>query len=240
MEKSVFATRLVNCYDELKWLYCELYHNDIEAFDYFVQMLEAQWNARKDALRAIDEKRLAEPDWYRSNKLLGMMMYPANFGGTLKGVQERLSYLTECGINYLHLMPLLDSPKGKSDGGYAVSDFRKVRPDLGTMEDLAELADACHEKGMVLCLDFVLNHTSEEHTWAKAARAGDPVARSRYFFYDNWDVPNEFEKTVPQVFPTTAPGMTEHYLHVQKEVKEDAAQKLDSLFKKGKPTLHIA
>ena len=206
MEKSVFAARLDHCYDELKWLYCELYHNDRGAFDYFVQMLEAQWNARKDALRAIDEKRLAEPDWYRSNKLLGMMMYPANFGGTLKGVQEKLPYLTECGINYLHLMPLLDSPKGKSDGGYAVSDFRKVRPDLGTMEDLAELADACHEKGMVLCLDFVLNHTSEEHPWAKAARAGDPVARSRYFFYDNWDIPKEFEKTVPQVFPTTAPG----------------------------------
>lgn len=206
MEKSVFATRLDHCYHELKWLYCELYHNDRGAFDYFVQMLEAQWNARKDALRAIDEKRLAEPDWYRSNKLLGMMMYPANFGGTLKGVQEKLPYLTECGINYLHLMPLLDSPKGKSDGGYAVSDFRKVRPDLGTMEDLAELADTCHEKGMVLCLDFVLNHTSEEHPWAKAARAGDPVARSRYFFYDNWDIPKEFEKTVPQVFPTTAPG----------------------------------
>ena len=206
MEKSVFATRLDHCYNELKWLYCELYHNDRGAFDYFVQMLEAQWNARKDALRAIDEKRLAEPDWYRSNKLLGMMMYPANFGGTLKGVQEKLPYLTECGINYLHLMPLLDSPKGKSDGGYAVSDFRKVRPDLGTMEDLAELADTCHEKGMVLCLDFVLNHTSEEHPWAKAARAGDPVARSRYFFYDNWDIPKEFEKTVPQVFPTTAPG----------------------------------
>ena len=206
MEKSVFATRLDHCYNELKWLYCELYHNDMEAFDYFVQMLEAQWNARKDALRAIDEKRLAEPDWYRSNKLLGMMMYPANFGGTLKGVQEKLPYLTECGVNYLHLMPLLDSPKGKSDGGYAVSDFRKVRPDLGTMEDLAELADACHEKGMVLCLDFVLNHTSEEHAWAKAAKAGDPVARNRYFFYDNWDIPKEFEKTVPQVFPTTAPG----------------------------------
>ena len=206
MEKSVFAARLDHCYQELKWLYCELYQNDREAFDYFVQMLKAQWNARKDALRAIDERRLAEPDWYRSNKLLGMMLYPANFGGTLKGVQEKLPYLAECGVNYLHLMPLLDSPKGKSDGGYAVSDFRRVQPDLGTMEDLAELADACHEKGMVLCLDFVLNHTSEEQAWAKAAKAGDPVARSRYFFYDTWATPNEFEKTVPQVFPTTAPG----------------------------------
>lgn len=206
MNNTEFKTRLESCYDELKWLYCELYHNDMEAFNYFVSMLEHQWNARKDSLRKIDEKRLAEPDWFRSNKLLGMMMYTQNFGGCLKGVVEKLPYLTECGVNYLHLMPLLDSPKGKSDGGYAVSDFRRVRPDLGTMDDLSALADACHEHDMVLCLDFVLNHTSEEHAWAKAARAGDSVARSRYFFYDNWDIPNEFEKTVPQVFPTTAPG----------------------------------
>lgn len=205
MDQTVFAHRLEQCRDELKWLYCELYH-DPDAFDYFISMLKNQWQERRQPLRAMDAKRLAEPDWYRSNKLLGMMMYPANFGGSLKGVQEKLPYLTECGVNYLHLMPLLDSPKGKSDGGYAVSDFRKVRPDLGTMEDLSALADACHEKDMVLCLDFVLNHTSEDHGWARAARAGDPVARSRYFFYDNWDIPNEFEKTVPQVFPTTAPG----------------------------------
>ena len=206
MKTSKFSERLSRCYDELKWLYCELYQNNMEAFRYFLAMLEGQWEVRKDSLRDLDEKRLAEPDWYRSNKLLGMMMYPANFGGNLKGVQENLPYLEECGINYLHLMPLMDSPKGKSDGGYAVSDFRRVRPDLGTIEDLAELADACHEKDMVLCLDFVLNHTSEEHAWAKAARAGDPIARSRYFFYDNWEIPDEFEKTVPQVFPTTAPG----------------------------------
>lgn len=206
MVQSVFSARLASCYEEIKQLYCELYHNDLDAFNYFISMLETRWNARKAALRAIDEKRLAEPDWFRSNRLLGMMMYTQNFGGNLKGVREKLPYLTECGVNYLHLMPLLDSPKGKSDGGYAVSDFRRVKPDLGTMEDLADLADACHEKDMVLCLDFVLNHTSEEHAWAKAARAGDPVAKSRYFFYDNWDIPNEFEKTVPQVFPTTAPG----------------------------------
>lgn len=206
MVQSDFISRLENCIAELRELYYDLYQDDAAAFAYFLTMLEEQWNARKDALRTIDERRLAEPDWFRSNKLLGMMMYPQNFGGNLKGVQEKLPYLTECGVNYLHLMPLLDSPKGKSDGGYAVSDFRKVRPDLGTMDDLSALADACHEKDMVLCLDFVLNHTSEEHAWAKAARAGDPVARSRYFFYDNWDIPNEFEKTVPQVFPTTAPG----------------------------------
>ena len=201
-----FEARLRECYDELKWLYCSLYGEDYQSLDYFCAMLLRSYQQRKDALRRSDAHRLARPGWYRSNDLLGMMLYPSAFAGTLRGVEGRLDYLRECGVNYLHLMPLLDSPKGKSDGGYAVSDFRKVRPDLGTMEDLEALADACREQGIVLCLDFVLNHTSEEHPWAKAARAGDPTARSRYFFYDSWDIPQQFERTVPQVFPTTAPG----------------------------------
>ena len=200
------AERLALCRDELQKLHASLYGDDAEAFSYFCQMLLRAFDARKPALRALDEDRAAHPDWHRSNRLLGMMMYPAAFAGTLDGVRKKMDYLTECGVNYLHLMPLLDSPPGKSDGGYAVSDYRKVRPDLGTMEDLEALADECRTRGIALCLDFVLNHTSEEHAWAKAARAGDPVARSRYFFYDNWEIPREFEKTVPQVFPTTAPG----------------------------------
>lgn len=203
---TLFEGRLLPCREEMRALYTSLYGENEEAFSYFLGMLERSLAQRKPALRRMDAKRLADPDWCRSSKMLGMMLYPSCFAGTLKGVQEKLPYLKECGINYLHLMPLLDSPEGKSDGGYAVSDFRKVRPDLGTMEDLEALADACRKRGIALCLDFVLNHTSEEHPWAKAARAGDPVARSRYFFYDNWDIPAQFEKTVPQVFPTTAPG----------------------------------
>ena len=204
-EDLAFDARFRDCRDELKWLFMELY-DDAGAFDYFCGMLLRSYQQRKAALRELDRRRAAEPGWYRSNGLLGMMLYVSAFAGTLRGVEEKLPYLGECGVNYLHLMPLLDSPKGKSDGGYAVSDFRKVRPDLGTMEDLEALADACRERGILLCLDFVLNHTSEEHPWAKAARAGDPVARSRYFFYDDREIPDQFERTVPQVFPTTAPG----------------------------------
>ncbi len=198
--------RLRESWDELKWLYCELYHNDMEAFGYFVDMLRRSYDQRRASLRAIDEARLQEPDWYRSNKLLGMMMYVSAFGGDLEGVRQRLPYLEECGVNYLHLMPLLRTVKDRSDGGYAVADFRTVEPELGTMEDLERLADECHDRGICLCLDFVMNHTSEEHPWAQAARAGDPVARSRYFFFDDWEIPNRYEETVPQVFPTTAPG----------------------------------
>ena len=201
-----FDRRLQPRCDELKWLYCELYHGDEAAFGYFLAMLRRCWEERKAPLREQDRRREEQPGWYRRRDMLGMMLYVNAFAGNLKGVEEKLPYLQECGVNYLHLMPLLESPKGRSDGGYAVSDFRRVQQSLGTMEDLEHLADACREGGVSLCLDFVLNHTSEDHIWAKKARAGEPGYRDRYFFYDSWDIPREFEKTVPQVFPTTAPG----------------------------------
>ena len=86
-----------------------------------------------------------------------------------------------------------------------MSDFLSVQSKLGTMADLQVLTSECHKNGISCCLDFVMNHTSEDHKWAKAARNGDEEARKRYFFFDNWDVPAQFEKTVPQVF-TTATG----------------------------------
>ena len=201
-----FRERLMKHYDEMKWLYSELYHNDEQAFDYFCSMLHEYYQARSEELKAWDKKREHNADWYAGNGMLGMLMYVDCFAGTLSGVREHLDYIRECGVNYLHLMPLLESPKGRSDGGYAVSDFRKVEPALGTMEDLAALSAECHDKEMAVCLDFVMNHTSEDHEWAKRARAGEKEYQDRYFFYDNWDIPNEFEKTVPQVFPQTAPG----------------------------------
>ncbi len=202
---NVFQRRLAHHYDELKWLYIELYRDE-GAFRYFTEMLERCWKGRKKALRDQDARREGDPGWYRRRDLLGMMLYVDAFAGNLRGVKDRLPYLEECGVNYLHLMPLLASPKGRSDGGYAVSDFRSVQPELGTMDDLEALADACRRAGVSLCLDFVMNHTSEDHQWAKKARAGEPGYGERYFFYDSWDIPREFEKTVPQVFPTTAPG----------------------------------
>ena len=201
-----FRSRFCRHEDELKWLYCELYHNDMQAYEYFVGMLYRAWQQRPESLKATDRLREKDPNWYKRRDIVGMLAYVNAFAGTLEGVREKLDYLEDCGVNYLHLMPLLESPKGRSDGGYAVSDFRKVQPELGTMDDLYRLGEDCHARGIALCLDFVMNHTSEDHEWAKRAKTGDPEYQSRYFFYDGWDVPNEFERTVPQVFPTTAPG----------------------------------
>ena len=201
-----FADRFARHEDELKWLYYELYHSDAQAYDYFTDMLYRCWNERAESLRMMDRAREAFPDWYKGHDLTGMLMYVNAFAGTLQGVRKKLNYIADCGVNYLHLMPLLESPEGRSDGGYAVSDFRKVQPELGTMEDLAELAEDCHERGIALCLDFVMNHTSEDHEWARRARAGEKEYQDRYFFYDDWTIPTAFEQTVPQVFPTTAPG----------------------------------
>ncbi len=201
-----FAARFRRHADELKWLYYELYHSDKQAYEYFTDMLYRLWEERPEKLRMMDRAREEYPDWYKGHELTGMLMYADAFAGTLKGVREKLDYIIECGVNYLHLMPLLESPKGRNDGGYAVSDFRKVQPELGTMEDLADLADACHEHGIAVCLDFVMNHTSEDHEWARRAKAGEKEFQDRYFFYDDWNIPNAYEQTVPQVFPTTAPG----------------------------------
>ncbi len=205
MASKEFENRLQKRLDELKWLYYELYGDD-QSFQYLLSLIRKFYSERAASLKKLDRQREKSPDWYRGNDIVGMMLYVDNFAGNLRGVIEKLDYFTESGVNYVHLMPLLESPKEHSDGGYAVSDFRKVQPELGTMDDLRELTELCHKRGISCCLDFVMNHTSDEHEWAKKARMGDMSARSRYFFYDNPDIPNEYEKTVPQVFPTTAPG----------------------------------
>ena len=201
-----FDRRLAARLEELKGLFFSLYPNNTEALDGLMNTLMSAYRARSTALKKRDRAREARPDWYKGNDLLGMCLYVDQFAGTLNGVREKLGYLKETGVNYLHLMPFLDMVDGRSDGGYAVASFRRVKPELGTMADLEALTADCHAEGISVCMDFVMNHTSEEHVWAKKARAGEKEFQDYYFFYDDRTVPDEYEKHVPQVFPTTAPG----------------------------------
>ena len=204
-EEEIYQKRLEKHIDELRWLYMELYDN-ADMFGELEQQCRAIYRERDKELKDIDCRREQAPDWYKKNDLLGMMLYIDNFAGNIKGVQEKLDYLEKSNVNYIHLMPFLDTTKGRSDGGYAVRDFRKVQEKLGTMEDLERFTKACHERKMNVCCDFVMNHTSEDHEWARKARSGDGEYMSRYFFYDSDEIPNQYERTVPQVFPATAPG----------------------------------
>lgn len=221
VKDSIFKSRLAKYYDELKWLYCEIYQQDENVMVYFKQLmdtLELFYNERKSYLRELDIQREKDVNWYKSNKFIGMMMYVQNFSKNLKGFEKRLSYLKQSNINYIHLMPLLASPQGESDGGYAVADFRTVQDELGNMNDLANLAEKCHSKGMSICLDFVMNHTSRQHEWAKKAMAGEKAYQDRYFFFDRYDIPRVYDELCPQVFPTTAPGNFTYIKDLEKYV----------------------
>ena len=200
-----FERRLSARRDELDWLYMELYR-DREMLDGLKAMMARAYAQRSESLRRLDKKREADPEWFRAGKMLGVTMYPGLFAGSLKGVEEKLGYLKEQGITYVHLMPLLKMPHPDNDGGYAVEDFNQVDPTLGTNEELSRLAAAMRRRGMSLCLDFVINHTADTHAWAMRAKAGERAYQDRYICFDSPDIPREMEKTIPDVFPETAPG----------------------------------
>jgi len=205
MKDTQYQPRFIRHRDELEWLFMELY-NDRQALEKLEEAMEAGYTARSEELKALDEQRLQDPDWYKRQEMLGMTMYTDLFAGTLSGLREKLPYLQEQGVRYLHLMPLLQMPRPHNDGGYAVEDFNSVDPKLGTNEDLAALTHSLRERGISLCLDFVMNHTASTHEWAMRAKAGEKAYQDMYFCYDDRTIPDQFEKTMPEVFPGTAPG----------------------------------
>jgi amylosucrase len=171
-----------------------------------IDVLAAQYIERDDELKAIDIEREQNHNWFLSQEWVGMALYTDSFADNLQGLQGRISYLQELGINMLHLMPMMRCPAGASDGGYAVSDARNLDERLGTLQDLRSLAHNMRRRNMLLTMDVVVNHTSDEHQWARSAREGDRTHQDYYYIFDNRDIPDMFEETMPEVFPETAPG----------------------------------
>ena len=191
--------------NELHEKYMQLYHNE-QCYEELMQSLEEAYQNRPAELRRLDNKREKEPNWYRNRNMLGITMYPKLFAGGLNGVIEHLDYLSEQKITYLHLMPLLKMPHPYNDGGYAVEDFKQVDPEIGTNEELEKLTKELRKRGISLCLDVVMNHTADTHEWAMRAKRGEQEYMDRYQCYETREIPDQFEKTMPQVFPETAPG----------------------------------
>lgn len=171
-----------------------------------VDSIAAGHLARSNRLRALDRERILRPDWFQGPQEIGYAAYTQRFGGDLRGVGERIEYLRELGVTYLHLMPLLEPRPGPNDGGYAVMDYDRIQADIGTMEELSELTERLHDAGISLALDLVLNHVAFEHRWAAAARQDDDRYRAYFWTFPNREKPDEYEQGLPEVFPDTAPG----------------------------------
>src|SRR3954463_5036266 len=206
---GAFAVRFERWFADLRGPLQAVYGDDPRFADAWPELLAtiaATAAARAPALRALDHEREITPDWLHREQAIGYVAYVDKFAGTLAGGRERLPYLRELGVGYLHLMPLLRARPEPNDGGYAVADYGAVEPALGTMDDLRALARDLHGQGMSLCVDVVLNHTAREHAWARAALGGDERRLAYYRTFPDRTEPDEYERTLPEVFPDIAPG----------------------------------
>ncbi|RVU24790.1 alpha-amylase [Sandaracinomonas limnophila] len=204
-----FLTHFIANIDEIQAIFHMIYGQHPNYSTFFEQLLESIFEthaARSKALKERDEEKAKQGFWYLSNQLMGMSLYVDRFAGSLKGMKSKLDYLENLGVNYLHLMPIFESPEGESDGGYAVSDFRKVDKRFGSNKDLIDLQKELQAKNMYLMIDIVLNHTSHHHEWAKKAKAGNKEYQDYFYFYDDRKIPDQMDETMPEIFPESSPG----------------------------------
>ena len=204
-----FYTRFIANATAIQALFLEIYgHHPKGAaeFNRLITTIAAAYLQRTDALKKRDEEKEAAGQWFLSNNITGMSLYVDRFCGQLSNMEEKLPYFKELGVNFLHLMPMFQSPEGESDGGYAVSDFRKLEPRFGTIEQLRDLQNAMSNENMYLMLDIVLNHTSHRHEWAEKAKAGDADYQDYFYFYSDRYLPDQYEQHMPEIFPESAPG----------------------------------
>jgi len=204
--REVFQARLERWWPDLWQALSEVYDDPETVARRAVGQAAAAYAEREEELHSLDLRRSLAPDWFQRPDALGYAAYADRFAGDLHGVADHIDYLRGLGVTYLHLMPLLRPRPTPSDGGYAVADYRAVRPDLGTIDDLRDLATTLRQHGISLCLDLVLNHVAAEHEWAVRAREGDPTYRAYFHTYPDRTVPDEYEGSLPEVFPHFAPG----------------------------------
>jgi amylosucrase len=206
--RELFDVRLAHWWPDLADGIAAVYPGDAgdRLLTRLAESAAAAYRDRDPELLRLDLERTLDPQFFQDPRMLGYAAYADRFAGDLAGVRDRIPYLRELGVTYLHLMPLLRPRPGENDGGYAVADYRAVREDLGTMADLRDLATALRRDGISLVLDLVLNHVAREHEWAQAARAGSERHRAYFHLYPDRTAPDAYERTLPEVFPDFAPG----------------------------------
>lgn len=212
--KTLFEMRLRRSAPDLWPMLDALYGGraDYAGFrDALLRALRKGWSDRPEDLKLLDLQRDLEPDWFQRPEMAGYVFYLDRFNGTIRGALEKLPYLQQLGISYVHFMPCLKPRPGDSDGGYSVMDYRAVNPALGSMDDLETAARTFRAQGISLCVDLVLNHTAKEHAWARKAAKGDARYQDYYLMFNDAETPKRFEETLVEVFPDNAPGNFTHY-----------------------------
>ncbi len=208
-ESEPFFKRLDRHFEEIFNCLLHLYGERYDFFYHLEEILTTTaelWRIRPADLKALDAAREADPLWYQSERMLAGVCYVDLFAGDLEGVRKHIPYFKELGLTYLHLMPLFRSPIEENDGGYAISSYREVDPRLGSMEELRNLALELRDNEISLVLDFVFNHTSNEHEWAQRALAGDPDYQDYYHMFPDRRMPDAYGAHLREIFPEHRPG----------------------------------
>ncbi|MCA9038261.1 MAG: alpha-glucosidase C-terminal domain-containing protein [Planctomycetaceae bacterium] len=204
-----FDVRLRQHWKDLFRILLHLYGHRYDFFFHVEQVLVTAAQAfchRSDSLRELDRQRINDPEWFQSQCVVGGALYVDLFSENLGRLREHIGYFQKLGLTYLHLMPLFAVRPGDNDGGYAISNYRSVDPRLGTIEDLRLLADDLRAAGISLVLDFVFNHTSEDHEWAMQAQAGVREYQEFYHIFPDRRLPDQYEATLRDIFPTVRRG----------------------------------
>ena len=163
--------------------------------------------------------------WWKNSVVY--QIYPKSFYdsdgdgfGDLNGIRAKLSYLKKLGIDVIWLNPIYESPQ--VDNGYDISNYRKIEPELGTMEEFELLLKEAHEKGMRIILDLVVNHTSDKHPWFEEAKKGKENPYHDYYIWKD---------TIPNNWGSSFGGSTWEYV-------DETAQYYLHLFAKEQPDLN--
>ncbi|MCP4421876.1 MAG: alpha-amylase [Chloroflexi bacterium] len=214
LEQEIFRVRLEQGIADILRPLTHLYSDrpDFESWmSHFLEIVAKAYAKRPFDLKLLDQKRLQQPDWFQQSNMLGYVAYTDRFADTLNGVADKIPYLKELGVTYLHLMPLLHPRPDVNDGGYAVMDYRQVNPALGSMADLAQLTAQLRQNNISLCIDLVCNHTAKEHEWAQKALAGDAAYQNYYFMFPDRTLPDAYEESLREIFPDFKPGNFTYY-----------------------------
>ena len=212
-----FGLVFQDLFENYRWIYGANREWQSQFYNLCIMLLNF-YVSRNPLLKEIDKKRERNPYWFFERNMVGMIFYVDRWCGNIINILKHKDYLKDLGVGFIHIMPFFLAPEEENDGGYAIADYYQVIPGLGTMDDFSKVALELKQDNIYIMIDFVLNHTSNQHEWAKKALEGDEYYQQFYYMFPDRTIPSLFEKTMPEIFPETSPGNFTYLPEIQKWV----------------------